>query len=106
MNQNRHAAIRREAAQPVPPVAPRRTAAVPGVLLRPARFAGVGRAIGVGLAAAAVLAIVVLGTQVVDLRGRLDRSQLVARDAVDALTARNTADRFSRSKTSVIRIAA
>ena len=83
-------AIHRAAAMPVRSVHPPRSVPDLGAI-RQARFGGLGRALGVGLAAAAVLAIVVLGAQVVELRDRLDRSQLVARDATADLAARNTA---------------
>ena len=84
-------AIHREATVPVRSVGRSRSAPLVGAVLRPVRFAGLGRAIGVGLAAAAVLAIAVLGSQVVDLRDQLGRAQLVARDTADALAARNVA---------------
>jgi len=85
------AAIRREASLPMQGGALMRPAPAPVAVVRPPRGFGLGRAVGVGLAAAAALAIVVLGGQVVDLRDRLDRAQLVAQDASDALRARNTA---------------
>jgi len=83
-------AIQSEAAMPVRSVQATRSVPELGAI-RQARFGGLGRGLGVGLAAAAVLAIVVLGAQVVDLRDRLDRAQLVARDAAADLAARNTA---------------
>ena len=60
-------------------------------VIRPARFAGLGRAVGVGLAAAAVIAIAVLGFEVVELRDQLGDAQLVARDTVQQLATRETA---------------
>jgi len=68
-----------------------RTAAMRGTVVRPARFAGLGRVMGVGLAAAAVIAIGVLGAQVLDLRSQLDDARQTARITADLLTQRTTA---------------
>lgn len=97
------AAIRNDAAlgsRPVPlsatgPVpmsrpAPRPDPVLPEVI-RPDRFRGWGRALGIGLAAAAALAIVVLGAEVLNLRDQVDSAQLLARSYADQLSARDTA---------------
>jgi hypothetical protein len=97
------AAIRNEAAlsmRPTPlPVAgamatPRPSARTESLLpevVRPDRFRGWGRALGIGLAAAAALAIVVLGAEVLSLRDQVDSANLIARGYADQLSARDTA---------------
>lgn len=87
-------AIHREASMPVAPAptpitSPRPAALAP--VIRPARFAGWGRAFAIGLSAAAALAIVVLGYEVLALRDQVDTANQLARLANDQLVARNTA---------------
>lgn len=60
-------------------------------VIRPDRFRGWGRALGIGLAAAAALAIVVLGAEVLALRDQVDSANLLARGYADQLSARDTA---------------
>jgi hypothetical protein len=98
------AAIRQEPGSlsaPPTPVAPApipmRPAARPGSAVaapaaaRPSRLAGWGRPLAIGLAAAAALAIGVLGYEVVDLRSQLGDAQAVAAAASTQLSARDTA---------------
>lgn len=97
------AAIRNEAAISMRPTplpsgravaTPRPSAQQASVLpevIRPDRFRGWGRALGIGLAAAAALAIVVLGAEVLSLRDQVDSANLLARGYADQLSARDTA---------------
>jgi hypothetical protein len=77
-----------------PAVAPRPSSRQDSVLpevIRPDRFRGWGRALGIGLAAAAALAIVVLGAEVLSLRDQVDSANMIARGYADQLSARDTA---------------
>lgn len=69
----------------------RRQDSVMPEVIRPDRFRGWGRALGIGLAAAAALAIVVLGAEVLTLRDQVDSANLLARGYADQLSARDTA---------------
>jgi hypothetical protein len=84
-------AIHREAALPVRGVQPQRSAPAIANVMRPPRWRMLSRGFAVGLGAAAVLAIGVLGYQVLDLRQQLSESQLVARALSEEMTARDVA---------------
>jgi hypothetical protein len=73
-----------------PRPSPRQETVLPEVI-RPDRFRGWGRAVGIGLAAAAALAIVVLGAEVLSLRDQVDSANMIARGYADQLSARDTA---------------
>ena len=76
----------RQDAQPAPRSAPHGRH-----VIRPARFAGLGRAVGVGLAAAAVLAIVVLGSRWWSCATSWATRSSLARDTAEQLATRDTA---------------